>query len=497
MKSISTPPGAFARIPDAKSIPFLAAALLALLPGCLSMGPDFKPPEWDGPAAWKTAVTNAPAVSPLPGGAPWWSVFNDPVLNALESELMEQNPTLAAAVARLDAAAAQLGMARAARVPSVDAGASAAYDRQTGETHGSSRLPDNPAWLYKPGASFSWELDFWGRVRRNIEAARADFNASAQDVRDARRLLSAELASSYLSLRTTQARLEYARQNAKLQADTLEFIRNRHKNGLCGDLDLRQAEMNLASTRAGIPSLEADVDSALNTICTLLGLYPGSKDDLRKVAAIPVPEESALPAALPADLLRNRPDVAAAIEKLHAAVARIGAAKAELFPKVSLGGSFYFAATDGGRLFTRNAQNYSFGPSVEWPVFDAGKRLDNIRYYEASARAAEADFRQAVLSAAAECETALSARRAAFAALNDLRDAVTAAEKAVKLSDSMYRDGLTDFQNVLDMQRQLATNRDSLAQGLGSAATALADVWKSFAGPVAAETEQPEPQGGD
>ena len=456
------------------------------------MGPDFKSPDWDGSDAWKTAVTNAPVASPLPDGASWWSVFKDPVLDSLEAELLAQNPSLDAAIARLDAAAAQLGMARAARAPSADVGASAAYDRQTGETHGSSKFPDNPAWLYQPGASFSWELDFWGRVRRNVEAARADFDASAQNVRDARRLLSAALASSYITLRTTQARLDYARQNVKLQADTLAFIQNRHESGLCGDLDLRQAEMNLASTRASVPPLEADVDSALNTICTLLGLYPGSKNDLRKVAAIPVPEEAALPATLPADLLRNRPDVAAAIENLHAAVARIGAAKAELFPKVSLVGSFCFAATDAGKLFTQNAQNYSFGPAVEWPIFDAGKRLDNVRYYEASARAAEADFRQAILSAAAECETALSSRRATFAALGDLRAAVTAAEKAVVLSDSMYRDGVTDFQNVLDMQRQLATNRDSLAQGLGSAASALVDVWKSFAGPVAPENEASE-----
>jgi NodT family efflux transporter outer membrane factor (OMF) lipoprotein len=459
-----------------------SAALMALLAGCVSLGPDFESPEWDGPKAW--SATNAPVASPLPDGAPWWSVFNDPVLDTLETLLLEQNPSLAFAVARLDSYAAQLGIARAGYAPSVGLSGAAAYDRQTGEAHGSgAKIPDNPAWLFKPGAFLSWELDFWGRVRRNVEAASADFAAAEQNVRDARRLLAANLASSYLSLRTLQARLDYARRNAKLQADTLELVRTRRETGLSGDLDLRQAEMNLAATRASIPSLEAQIDATINSIATLVGCFPDSLEALRKSVSVPLPEEAALPTSLPADLLRNRPDVAAAIENLHAAVARIGASKAELYPKVSLNGSFAFAATGADRLFKDNAQNYSIGPSVEWPIFTAGRLRNQVRAYEASARAAEADFRKAVLSAAAECETALSARRAAFAVLDDLRAAVTASEQAVDLSDSLYRTGLTDFQNVLDMQRQLASNQDALAQGIGFAASALVDVWKAFAGP--------------
>ena len=475
-----------------------AAALLPFFAGCFSVGPDFRAPEWDGPDAWSAA--NAPVASPLPDGAPWWSVFGDPVLDALEAELMEQNPSLAAAVARLDSAAAQLGVARAGRAPSVDVSASAAYDRQSGEAHGSSEVPDNPDWLFKPGVSFSWELDFWGRVRRSVEAASADLASAAQDVRDARRLLAAELATSYISLRTYQTRLDYARKNAALQADTLELVRARRDAGLSGDLDLRQAEMNLATTRASIPSLEAQIDSTLNSICTLLGRYPGSKDELREPAPVPLPLDAALPASLPADLLRNRPDVASALADFHAAVARIGAAKAELYPKVSLGGSFFFAATGTDNLFKENAQNYSIGPSIQWPIFSAGKLRNQVRAKEASARAAEAELREAVLAAVAECETALSSRRHAVAALDDLRDAVTAAEEAAKLSDSLYRTGLTDFQNVLDMQRQLASNRDDLAQGIGAAASALVDVWKAFAGPdtpsPAASDEAGSPAGG-
>ena len=148
---------------------FLSIVAPLPLVGCLSLGPDFQAPEWDGPEAWSGDASTAP----LPDGAPWWSVFNDPVLDALEAELLEQNPSLAAAIARLDASAAQLGIARAAYAPSVSLSGSAAYDRQSGEANGSSTIPDNPDWFFKPGASFSWELDFWGRVRRNVEAAAA------------------------------------------------------------------------------------------------------------------------------------------------------------------------------------------------------------------------------------------------------------------------------------------------------------------------------------
>ncbi len=471
------------------SIPqcLLAAAAPALLVGCISLGPDFKAPEWDGPEAW-SGDTASTAV--LPDGAPWWSVFNDPVLDALETELLDQNPSLAAAVARLDASAAALGMARAGWAPSVSLSGSASYDRQPGE-----KTDSNPDWYYKPGASLSWELDFWGRVRRSVEAAAADLAASEQDLLDSRRLLAAQLASSYISLRTAQARLAYARENVELQSDTLELVRSRCEAGLNPDLDLRQAEMNLATTRASIPSLEAEIDSDLNSIAALVGAWPGSQEALREPAPIPLPDEAALPAALPADVLRNRPDVAAALHDFHAAVARIGAAKAEMFPKVSINGSFAFTSNDTGNLFKETSQSYSIGPSIEWPIFTAGKLRNQVRSYEASARAAEADFRNAVLSAAAECESALSSRRAAAAALGDLHDAVTAAGQAVDLVDTLYRNGLTDFQNVLSMQQQLASNQDSLAQGIGSAADALVGVWKSFAAPCTpppAETAETE-----
>jgi NodT family efflux transporter outer membrane factor (OMF) lipoprotein len=456
-----------------------ALAVAALTAGCVALGPDFEPPAWDGPDRWSS---DAPPPSPLPGGAPWWSVFGDPALDALEEALLEQSPTLAAAVARLDVAAAQLGIARADAWPSAAFAASSVRERKAAGSD-PAEDPAETDWLHSAALSCQWELDFWGRVRRNAEAANADFSAAARDVQAARILLSSQLAAAYVSLRTLQAQLDCARRNEELQASTLALVRSRFKNGLAGDLDLAQAEMNLAATQADIPDLETRLAADLNAICALSGDWPGARDALRDPAPVPSAPASALPDALPADLLRNRPDVAAAIDRLHAETARIGAAKAEMFPKIAIAGSFGFSAARASDLFGSGARTWSVGPSVEWPVFAAGRLHRAVRAQEAATRAAEADFRQAVFDAAAECETALAAHRAALAALAPRQAAVDAAERAAALAESQYRHGLADFQSVLDMQTRLAEQQDALAQARGAASAALVEVWKAFGGP--------------
>jgi NodT family efflux transporter outer membrane factor (OMF) lipoprotein len=455
----------------------LAAAVLAA--GCVALGPDFEPPAWDGPDRW-TGDVQPP--SPLPDGAPWWSVFGDPALDALEEALLAQSPALDAAVARLDVAAAQLGIARADWFPAATLAASSVRERKAAGSD-PAEDPAETDWLHSASLSCRWELDFWGRVRRNAEAASADFSAAARDVQAARILLSSQLAETYVSLRTLQAQLACARRNEELQASTLALVRSRFKAGLAGELDLRQAEMNLAATQAGVPELETRLDAALNAICALSGDWPGTREALRDPAPVPVASASSLPDALPADLLRNRPDIAAAIDRLHAETARIGAAKAEMFPKIAIDGSFGFSAVRTSDLFGSGARTWSVGPSVEWPVFAAGRLLRAVRAQEAAVRAAEADFRQAVFDAAAECETALSAHRAALEALAPRQAAVDAAGCAAALAESQYRHGLADFRNVLDMQTRLAEQEDALAQARGAASAALVEVWKAFGGP--------------
>ena len=457
-----------------------AAALLAA--GCIALGPDFEPPAWDGPAAWSGVPENAPP-SPLPGGAPWWSVFGDPTLDALEEAFLAQSPSLAASVARLDAAAAQLGVVRADGWPAATFAASSVRERKAaGSDHAED--PAETDWTHSASISCQWELDFWGRVRRSTEAAKAELSAAARDVQAARSLLSAQLAAEYVSLRTLQAQLDCARRNGELQASTLSLVRSRHKAGLDGELELRQAEMNLAATRAEIPVLESRIDATLHAICALAGDWPGARDALRAPAPVPVAPPESLPASLPADILRNRPDIAAAIDRLHAETARIGAAKAEMFPKISIAGGFGFSSARVSDLFGSDAHAWSVGPSVEWPVFAAGRLRNAVRAQEAAVRAAEADFRQTVFAAAAECETALSAHRAALAALDSHRAAAEAASRSAELAETRYRHGLSGFGDLLDMQTRLAIYQDAFVRARGDAATALVDVWKAFGAPV-------------
>ncbi|NLG35293.1 MAG: efflux transporter outer membrane subunit [Lentisphaerae bacterium] len=293
-------------------------------------------------------------------------------------------------------------------------------------------------------------------------------------------MLQAQVASEYIQLRTLQQRLAFAEENIQLQQETLDVVKGRFDAGLTGELDVRQAEMNLAATTAQVPSLKAALAESLNALCLLTGSLPGALDHLREPGGVPAAAE--LPGLVPAELLRRRPDIRSAERQLAAQTAKIGVAKADFFPKLSLNGSFALAASDSGEWFTSAAQNSRFGPSLSWAVFTAGKVRANVRAEEAATRAALADYEQAVLGAYRECEDALSAVVNEAARLASLRKAVEAAEQSVELVAELYRTGLANFQNVLDMQQQLAQYQDALAQSMGQSAAGLVAVYKAFGG---------------
>ena len=258
------------------------------------------------------------------------------------------------------------------------------------------------------------------------------------------------------------------------------MVQDRFKAGLTGELDVRQAEMNLAATTSMVPSLKSETTSALNALCVLTGLLPGSLEDLR--VAGKVPAASVLPGILPAELLRRRPDIRSAERSLAAQTAKIGMAKADFLPKLALNGTFSLVASESGDWFTSGAQNYSVGPSLTWAVFTAGKVRSRVRSEEAATRAALAAYEQAVLTAYQECEDALAAFANESSRLASLRTAVEAAEKSVELVLELYRSGLVNFQNVLDVQRQLSQYQDALAQSMGLSAKSLVSVYKAFGG---------------
>ena len=462
---------------------WMAGAVLPLvLAGCISVGPDYEAPDVPVPDAWRNApeAGEAGAASATAG---WWTVFGDPALDAIVERVHADNLTLASSVATMEAYAAQLNMERAGYFPAVAASGQTGEDRQSEVLHAETEYPDNPAWLYNAGLSFSWELDLWGRVRRSVEAARGQLEASEEDLRGTRLSLEASAVSEYITLRTLQRRIAYAEHNLDLQEESLKLARGRFDAGLVSELDVHQAEMNLAYTRSTIPSLKAAVESTLNNLCVLVGALPGALDDLS--APAPVPFAADLPDVVPADLLRRRPDVRAAERRFASSTAAIGVAKGDLYPKFSLNGQFALSTTYSDKFFDQAAQSYFIGPAFSWDIFTAGKIRNNVRAKEAAARGALADYRNTVLGAFAECESAFASWRGNVRKLDALQETVEAAGKSVELAENLYRNGLTDFQNLLDMQQQLTQYEDAYAQAQGSVASALVDIHKALGGTVA------------
>ncbi len=467
------------------------AGVLAALGGCLSVGPDYRAPEMATPEQWQSPAGEVAAIP-----EDWWRVFGDPALEGLVAEAQGGNRDLAAAAARMEGYAASVGMVRADWFPSVAGQGLAGHDRQSERVHvpETYKATDNPAWLYQAGFTVSWELDVWGRVRRSVEAARGQLEASQEDWRHLQVMIQAQVAAEYIQFRTLQQRLAFAEENIGLQRETLGVVKGRYEAGLTGELDVRQAEMNLAATTAQVPTLKTGIEEALNALCLLTGRLPGALDALRE--AKPVPAAAQLPGLVPKELLRRRPDIRSAERALAAQTAKIGVAKADFYPALALNGTFALAATDGGELFTTAAQDYMVGPSLTWAIFNAGKIRHRVRAEEAATRAALATYEKTVLAAYRECENALAAYGNEALRLESLRAAVKAADQTVELVSELYRSGLVNFQNVLDAQRQLAQYEDALAQSMGQAAANLVTVYKALGGGWVAAGEASPAAGG-
>lgn len=464
-------------------IPLLLS--LTVLAGCTAVGPDYEPPENDFvPESWQQGEKDKDGkdVSNYKDLATWWQALGDANLNSLITQADEGNLDLKIAMARLKAAGAGVGVAGSGYAPEIEVGGSTDRTKISKELSYNTPPPqeriDNIDLI---GAGGTWEIDLFGRVSRSLEAASASYEAAQEDARGVRVILYANIATTYVQLRTLQQRLAYAHKNANAQRKTKNLVKNKFDAELISELDWRQAERNLAITQSVIPQLEAGIDASLYKLAVLVGKPPGALDEqLRKPAPIPKLPKTII-GTMPRDIVRQRPDIRRAERQLAAATAEIGVATSELYPRLTLNGNFAFTAASGS-LLTYNAQGWSFGPSLSWNVFSGGRIRSNIKIQEANAEAARASYEATVLGALSEVETSLSGYAHEGKRMNYLQKSVNASSRSVDLVQAAYDAGLADFQNVLDAQRTLFEQQDSKAESQGERVIRFIDVTRAMGG---------------
>jgi NodT family efflux transporter outer membrane factor (OMF) lipoprotein len=460
---------------------FAVCGFIALVTSGCMVGPDYHAPHPDAPAGW-AGVTEAPAPQQPSAAtaqpaelAQWWKRFDDPVLTQLVEDALKTNLTLQLAVACLRQARAQRGIAVAGLLPAL--GGSAEYQREIVP------FSTGPAKnLFQAGFDAAWEVDFFGGQRRNVESANASVQASVEGISDAQVTIAAEVALNYVQLRGYQQQIVIAQKNLKSMRDTARITRQKTNAGFECELDIANADANVATTEAQIPVFETEARQSIYALSVLLARPPADLlEQLTPTGNIPgVPAQ--IPAGLPSDLLRRRPDIRRAEAQLHSATAQIGVATADLFPKVCLTGTVSWQSNLASTWWGVGNQAYSLGPSVTVPLFQGGAIVSNIRVQEALRDQAFITYRQTVLSAFQDVENALIAFSKEQEHYKSLKDSVAANSKAADLSLKLYSEGLLDFLNVLVAQRSLFVAEDALVQSNSSISTDLIALYKALGG---------------
>ena len=463
-----------------------ALAALALVTGC-SVGPDYRAPKPTMPATYSAAAkTNGLTNDPSARLENWWTVFHDNQLSTLIRTAQESNLDLRSAAARVREARALQGITRAPWYPQV--GATGDYARARVSKNsllgGQLAVQNRPLQnnLFDAALDMNWELDVFGGTRRAVEAAGAEFDAARESAQAVMVTMLAEVGLTYLDLRGAQQEIMLTQENLQTQQDTLALTKDRFHSGLAGEPDVARATEDVAATRARIPPLEEAAERARNRLAVLLGKNPGE-------LAAPLGESAPIPAAaprvplgIPADLLRQRPDIRRAERQIAAANAQVGVATADWFPKFYLTGAAGLQSVEASDFLGGSSRYWSLGPSIRWPVFAGGRIRQNIRVQNTRQEQAALAYEQVVLTALEEVQNALVAfgqeqqRHAALA------EAVTASRRSFALAQDRYRAGLVDFLVVLEAQRSLLVTQDQMVQSERQLSQNLIRVYKSLGG---------------
>jgi multidrug efflux system outer membrane protein len=449
--------------------PLVSTSLVVLLAGCSTLGMDYAQPQITLSNAYAQKGSTGPAVT---AETRWWSAFGDKTLDGLIDEGLAQNLTVAQALENIAAARATARINGVSYDPTVNGSASASasgnFDNASSVTHSRNAAIDA-----------SWEVDFFGTAKRNRDVQAANIDAAIEGANAARLTLIGDIARTYVNIRTYQRRLSLAKASLNTQQETTGVVQKRFEAGASTALAVAQSEGQSQTTAASIPSLEVALQQSINALAVLLGKEPAAlKGKLGGSGSIPVVRKS-IGAGVPADLLRNRPDVRQSERALAAAVSKIGIAEADLYPSLTLSGTL---STTG------DVSSWSFLPTLSLPIFNRDKLTGSVDLAKSTAKSDYLAYRAAVLGSVQDVEDALVAyskertRRAALAA------AVDSYSKAQELSQSLYKAGSADYSEVLTAQASLQSAQDALAQSDATLATAYITLAKALGGGWAAGT---------
>lgn len=488
---------------------FLFTGLSALaLAGC-TVGPNYHKPQVKAPNAWR--ATQPPAESQVTMASvdpQWWKLFNDSILTHLENEVATSNLDLRAANLRLMQSQAERRIASAAQLPHMEANASYARERAStngvlgllgtmeregaGTTasgaggFGPTGMPGsvgNPSFnLPQYGMNASWEIDFWGHVRRQVEAATAAMHATEEMRRDTLVSLMAETAQDYIDLRATQTQIGILEHNIEVAANSVKLTTLRFEQGAATRLDVAEATGQLHTFTSRLAPLKAQATHMLNALSFLVAREPGALDaELGKPVGIPtVP--ATVPVGLPSELAERRPDIRMAADRLHAATASIGVAIADFFPRVTLSGSLDVQALQFSGLGSWASRQYGFGPTATLPIFEGGRLTGQLHLRKAQQKEAATMFQRTVLKAWQEIDDAMADFTAAQRRRDELAEAVHENEIAVETAKAQYVQGSSDFLNVLTLQNALLASQSALADATAHVAGSVTNLYRSVGG---------------
>jgi len=461
-------------------IPWLLLLACIVISGCAMVGPDFRPPEAPVAQEWEESegeVLTRESVD----HSDWWEVFNDPVLDSLIQTAYQQNLSLQIAGLRVLQARAQLGIVTGDVYPQLQ--------QMTGD-YNSVQNPGTPSEYFNEssfGFDAAWELDFWGKFRRGIQSADASLISSIASYDDVLVTLTAEVARTYVTIRTLEKRIKLARKNIIIQQRSLELTTNQFETGSVTELDMQQATTQLRNTQASVPNLLISLEQAQHALSILMGMPP---QDLNKMLGttgdIPTaPAEVAV--GIPADLLRRRPDIKQAELQAAAQSAQIGIAEAELLPSFSLFGSIGWNVNDAGQdsigdLFESNNLRFSTGPSFQWKILNYGRLKNQVRVQDARFEQLLTNYNNTVLNAAGEVEDAISGFLHSKVEAQYRKESAQAARRSTDLAMLQYTEGVSLYQSVLDATRSLASQQDAYAQTRGNIAINLIAMYKALGG---------------